>query len=322
MADEGDEYIDTEPSIVRSDVADEYIRSTHYDLCLAWNWNYDGDLAVLLDAACRSRGLAFLQVTPDNLADVLQALASGQMTLRAFFDRASDADARFTPLVQWAHDHATYRINPQERASRTWDKAAMHLALITAGLYTPYTIVLPSYDEQAVLPPVDVSPLGERFIIKPAHGGGGAGVVTEATSLSQVIAARQEYSHDRYLLQAHIVPARCDSRPAWFRVIHCAGQVSLCWWDTHTHVYAPVTPAEESGYSLAPLRQVAASIAHLCGLELFSTEVALTPDGLFVVVDYVNDQIDLRLQSKTPDGVPDDIVRDIAARLAALVAAR
>jgi hypothetical protein len=61
--------------------------------------------------------------------------------------------------------------------------------------------------------------------------------------------------------------------------------------------------------------------AHLCGLELFSTEVTLTPDGLFVVVDYVNDQIDLRLQSKTPDGVPDDIVRDVAARLATLVAA-
>jgi len=67
---------------------------------------------------------------------------------------------------------------------------------------------------------------------------------------------------------------------------------------------------------------VAASIAHLCGLELFSTEVALTPDGLFVVVDYVNDQIDLRLQSKTPDGVPDTIVRDVATRLTTLVAAR
>jgi hypothetical protein len=39
-----------------------------------------------------------------------------------------------------------------------------------------------------------------------------------------------------------------------------------------------------------------------------------------VVVDYVNDQIDLRLQSKILEGVPDDIVQDIAERLVNQVA--
>jgi len=316
-------------------VADVLIRLIRYDLCLAWNWNYDGDFAALLDAACRPRGLSLLQITPDNLAEVLRALTGGQVTFRAFLDRASNADARFTPLVQWAREHAAYRINPQERASRTWDKAAMHLALITAGLYTPYSIVLPSCDEQAVLPPV-MSPLGERFTIKPAHGGGGAGVITEATSLSQVIAARQEYPHDRYLLHAHIVPARCDSRPAWFRVTFPKGappklsgrfRIPVLVGHPHPRLRARHPGRRKRLWSgpLAPgggIHRVYSPAAHLCGLELFSTEVALTPDGLFVVVDYVNDQIDLRLQSKTPDGVPDTIVRDVAARLAALVAGR
>jgi len=205
-----------------------------------------------------------------------------------------------------------------------------YLALIGAGLYTPYSIVLPSCDEQAVLPPVDMSPLGERFTIKPAHGGGGAGVVTGATSLSQVIAARQEYPHDRYLLQAHSVPARCDSRPAWFRVTFPKGAPPKLSGRFRSPPH-PRLRARHPGRRkslrpgpLAPgggIHRVYSPAAHLCGLELFSTEVALTPDGLFVVVDYVNDQIDLRLQSKTPDGVPDDIVRDVAARLATLVAA-
>ena len=99
-------------------MADVLIRLIRYDLCLAWNWNYDGDFAALLDAACRPRGLSLLQITPDNLAEVLRALTGGQVTFRAFLDRASNADARFTPLVQWAREHAAYRINPQERASR------------------------------------------------------------------------------------------------------------------------------------------------------------------------------------------------------------
>lgn len=294
---------------------------TSYDLCLTWNWEYDADFVMVLDMACRSHGLSLLQITPDNLVDLLQALVSHQITFRAFLDRASEADARFIPVIQWAHDHAVYRINPHEQASRSWDKATMHLALISTGLHTPYTIILPSYGEQPILPPIDLSPLGDSFTIKPAHGSGGAGVVIEATSLGQVFAARQECSTDRYLLQAHIVPVQLGSRPAWFRVIYCAGRIYPCWWDPCTHVYTFVTLAEVSHYYLGPLYDITTSIARLCGLDLFSTEISLTPEGLFVIVDYVNDPIDLRLQSKTLDGVPDDIVHDIAEHLVGLVAA-
>jgi hypothetical protein len=37
------------------------------------------------------------------------------------------------------------------------------------------------------------------------------------------------------------------------------------------------------------------------------------------VVDYVNDPVDLRLQSKAIDGVPDGYVESIAGRLVRLV---
>ncbi len=294
---------------------------TSYDLCLAWNWEHDADLVSLLEEACAAHGLSLLQITPGNLAAILDSLARRELAFGAFWDRASEVDTRFAPVVQWAHDQALYHINPHEQALRTWDKAAMHWVLIGAGLHTPYTLVLPSYQERPDLPSVDLTSLGDRFTIKPAHGGGGEGVVMEATQLSQVLAARQEYPADQYLLQAHIVPAELDSRPAWYRVLYCAGQVYPCWWDTHTHVYIPVTAAEEGRYGLGPLHDIAASIARLCGLDLFSTEIALTADHLFVVVDYINDQIDLRLQSKAMDGVPDEIVRDIAQRLAGLVKA-
>jgi hypothetical protein len=294
---------------------------TNYDLCLAWNWEHDADFVTLLEAACASQGLSLLQITPNNLAAILESLVGNDATFRAFWDRASEADAAFAPVVWWARDQAIFHINPHEQALRTWDKAAMHWVLIGAGLYVPCTLVLPSYQEQPVLPSVDLGLLGDRFTIKPAHGGGGDGVIMEATELSQVLTARQEYPADQYLLQAHIVPAELDSRPAWYRVLYCAGQIYPCWWDMHTHVYTPVTAAEEDKHGLRPLHDITASIAHLCGLDLFSTEIALTGQALFVVVDYINDQIDLRLQSKAVDGVPDAIVGDVARRLAALVKA-
>jgi hypothetical protein len=292
--------------------------TTVYDICIAWNWEYDADFVGLIGTACESHRLSLLQVVPDNLADVLQDLAGQRLGFRVFLDRASDSDACFLPLVQWARDHAAYRINPYEQARRAWDKAAMHSAFIEAGLHAPRTIILPPHEEQPDLPPVDLDVLGDSLAIKPARGGGGEGVILEATSFDQVLAARQDAPADKYLLQAHVVPAALGSRPAWFRVIYCAGQVYPCWWDPETHIYAPVTSAEESGHHLEPLREIAVSIARLCGLDLFSSEVALTPERRFAVVDYVNDPLDLRLQSKAADGVPDEIVRGIAERLVSL----
>jgi hypothetical protein len=63
-------------------------------------------------------------------------------------------------------------------------------------------------------------------------------------------------------------------------------------------------------------------LASLCRLELFSTEIALTPARRFLIIDYVNDPIDLRLQSQSREGVPDRIVAAIARNLADYVAVR
>jgi hypothetical protein len=289
-----------------------------YDLCLTWNWEYDADFVQLLDLACKSRGLSLLQITPENLEEMIRSLENEEITFRTFFDRAADADPRFIPFVEWAGLHSVHRINSHASACRAWDKVAMHQA-VSPHTDTPLTLILPSYDEQPVLSEMDLASLGESFIIKPAYGGGGDGVITEATSLDQVLAARQQFPSQRYLLQAHAIPARLGSRMAWFRVIYCTGKVHPCWWDSGTHIYAAVISDEETRYHLEALRTITSSIARLCGLELFSTEISLTPRGRFVTIDYANDPIDLRLQSKTLDGVPDNIVRDITERLADLV---
>jgi hypothetical protein len=293
-----------------------------FDLCLAWNWEYDADLAAFLEAACRERGLSLLQVTPDNLAEVWQSLLSGELVVGALFDRASDDQAPFLSLVDWARAHGVRRINPRERALRAWDKATMHAKFARAGLLTPHTIILPPFSAQPELAALDLSSLGASFVIKPACRGGGLGVVHAASSLTEVLVARQFYPNDHYLLQTRVTPVTLGGRGAWFRVIACGGELYPCWWDCQTHVYTPITVEEIGQLGLQPLMDTVHRIATLCGLDLFSTEIALTTDDSFVAVDYVNDPIDLRLQSKTPEGVPDAIVRNIARRLVAMLDCR
>jgi hypothetical protein len=290
----------------------------NYDLCLTWNWEYDADFVKLLNLACQSHGLSFLQITPENVLDMMQSITNEEIVFQVFFDRASDTDPRFIPVVQWACNHVVHHINFHKLACRAWDKVAMH-QVISVSMNTPVTITLPSYNEQPLLPEIDLSSLGESFTIKPAYGGGGDGVINEATTLSQVLIARQEFPNQRYLLQGYIIPPHLGSRMAWFRVIYCAGKVYPCWWDNYTHIYTRVTSSEETCYNLGSLRSITSSVANLCGLTLFSTEITITSDGRFVIVDYVNDPIDLRLQSKTFDGVPEDILKDITERLVELI---
>jgi hypothetical protein len=286
-----------------------------YDLCVAWNWEYDADFIGLLDLSCQSRGLSLLQIKPDNLPQMLNSLVGGEFSCRVFFDRASDVDPQFMPLIQWVGEDSICSINAYELASHTWDKAEMHSLLVAEGINVPNTIILPPYIEQPEIDPIDLSPLGDQFTIKPAHGSGGIGVMTNATSWDQVLSVRKEQSTDQYLLQAHIAPIQLDVLPAWFRVIYCDGLVFPCWWNPSTHIYVPVTEGDKNNHGLAPLNDIAVAIAQLCGLDLFSTEIACTADGLFVVVDYVNDQIDLRLQSHAAEGVPDHIVKAVADQL-------
>jgi hypothetical protein len=154
---------------------------------------------------------------------MMQRITNEEIGVQVFFDRASDTDARFIPVVQWACNHVVHHINFHKLACRAWDKVAMH-QVISVSMNTPLTITLPSYDEQPLLPEIDLSSLGKSFTLKPAYGGGGDGVINGATTLRQVLLARQEFPTQRYLLQAHIIPARLGSRMAWFRVIYCAGK--------------------------------------------------------------------------------------------------
>ncbi|HEY5270338.1 MAG TPA: hypothetical protein VII97_08375 [Anaerolineales bacterium] len=291
----------------------------HYDLCLAWNWEYDRDFVHLLESACTRVGLTFFSVTTENLDSTLAGLSSREISFACFFDRASESDPRFQPLVDRAPQSSVFRINPQELTVWSADKATMHLEFVSRGLDTPYTILLSPCHEQPGLPQLDLSPLGGRFAIKPASLGGGEGVVLEATSLEQVLSVRWQYPHEKYLLQAHVTPQVLDGRPAWFRVLVCDGAVYPSWWDQRTHVYTRVTAEERFRFGLRSLYEVARRIAQICRLDLFSTEITLSADGCFMAVDYVNDPLDLRLQSKAADGVPDTFVENIAGRLARLV---
>ncbi len=290
----------------------DYNSPMRYDLCLPWYWEYDDVFVGMVERACIEEGISFWQIKPDNLLESITALYKGVTTFKTLLHRGQ-GEAIFDPIPRWAREFGTRRINPAEVSAWSEDKATMHLELINAGLHTPHTILLAPFLEQPVLPQIDLSPLGEKFVIKPSNGGGGEGVIIGASSMDEILQARMEFPEQKYLIQAHVTPCVIEETPAWFRIFYANGETYPCWWDTETHIYSNVTAQEESQYRLIRLREITKRIASICKLDWFSTEIALADE--FIVVDYVNDEIDTRVQSQAMDGVPDEIMENITRQL-------
>ena len=295
--------------------------TTTLDICIAWEWKYDKDFIALLRRNCLGCGLSTCVVDPGSLAEIERAVASGELAFRAFFDRASDTNPAFVPLAAALGNTETLCVNPLPDVERAIDKAAMHHEFSIRGIDVPRTIILPVFrdDDPAEALPV-LGELGVPFIIKPAHGGGGLGVLVGARSLAEVQAARMEFRHDRILVQENIVPRLIEGRKAWFRAYYAGGDTLLCWWDPQRHIYERVTTDEAARWGLGRMEAITREIRAIARLNFFSTEIALTDSMRWVSVDYVNDQCDMRFKSRTPEGVPDDVEQSICGSLARFVA--
>ncbi len=295
------------------------VRIEAVDLAVAWNWECDRPFIGMIREACGRRGLSLQEIRPEDLIEVLARARRGEWTCRVFLDRASDWDEAFEALVDWAREAGVFRLNPTERARAAWDKAAMHQRFVAAGLPTPPTWILPPWEAQPAVEWQEewMGPL----IAKPAFGGGGEGV-RRIAGPEDLTALRAAFPDQPFLLQRYVRPRRLAGRPAWFRVLYAVDQAFPCWWDPETHRYAPVTEAEREALGLHPLWALGHRIADVCGLHLFSSEIALEEGGGFLCIDYVNDPMDTRPQSAVPEGVPDDVLRRIADRIAEVVLRR
>ena len=295
------------------------------DLGIAWVWQYDLEFIEIVEKAAQRAGLKTFRIERHNVFEFTEALKKHQVSLRVLFDRASDEDELFQPLARYVAQHRPDMgvINPLHLQAGAADKATMHLEFLSHGIDVPYTIIISPYNHkrELELSLSELANLGRPFIVKPANTtGGGIGVVLGAETLKDILEARQHHRNDKYLLQETVKPAYLSENRAWFRVIYAFGAIFPCWWDDQTHIYETVTLEEEEAFGLNELRDLTERIHTVCRLEFFSTEIVYTPQNKFVIVDYVNEICDMRVQSTHRDGVPDGIIREIAERLTGFVA--
>lgn len=285
-----------------------------FDLGLSFVWEYDVDFIALIEKAFQKAGLSTFLISYYNISEITNKVINKELSFNFYFDRASDVEEEFEKIGKVLNRRKAVIFNPYDKVQHAIDKASMHLEFITAGLNVPHSIIIPPHSEreEIYISIDDLAILGRPFIIKPCNTtGGGVGVVTGAESLKEVLDERITNINDKYILQEKIYPSFFDGKRAWFRSFWAFGEVVPVWWDDQTHLYSELTPDEISRYNLKKIAGITKKIAEITGLDFFSTEIVYTNNNKFLIIDYVNDQCDMRLSSKHIDGVPESVVNRI-----------
>ncbi len=286
----------------------------HFDLAISYKWEYDEEFVNLIEEIFQKDGLKTFIIRELNLPETIELLKKKRLNFKAYLDRASDEDQNFVPISNFLSRRKCYIINPHNKTKRIVDKSRMHKKLVKRKFQLPQTIVLPpfSFHPQLPIEETQINDLRKPFIIKPSLiSGGGEGVIRNASSLLEIQEERKRNRSEKYLVQEKIYPRIIGTHRAWFRVFWAFDKAIPTWWDDRTHIYNCVTQEEIKKHNLLSLIRITARLARITKLDYFSTEIALTKEHKFVLIDYVNDQCDMRLKSNHPDGIPDDVVIEL-----------
>jgi hypothetical protein len=291
-----------------------------YDVVMTHKLDADDFFIHRVQQHCAERGLNLFLIEPLWVERFLELFERGEVWARVLLNMHSehhDATDIYHRLIRLAHERNTRVVDPPDVALAAFDKARLHPRLVEAGLSVPPSIIVPREQvEGLVLSEADLALLGSPFIVKPALGYGRRGLVLDATGPADVARSAATWPDTQYLLQRRILPRALKGEPAYFRVYSVFGSIWCCWWNCYTDRYRMMLEEEEESLRLTPLREIVSKVAALTGMSFFSSEVALTEAGEFVLIDYVNDQCHMLSQSSNPQmGVPDALVAAIAKRL-------
>ncbi|MBU6401132.1 MAG: hypothetical protein KGS61_12495 [Verrucomicrobia bacterium] len=291
-----------------------------YDVVMTHKLDADDFFIHRVQQHCAERRLNFFLIDPLWVEAFRAALEQGKVWARVLLNLHSEhhqpADV-YHRLVRLAAERRIQVVDPPDVALAAFDKARLHPRLLAAGLQVPYTVIVPR--EQAAtfeLSAADRAALGTPFVIKPSLGYGKRGVLLNATSERDLNRSMADWPDPHYLLQRLVVPKTLNGAPAYFRVFFVFGGVWVCWWNCYTSRYRLMTDAEMATDGLGPLTAIVRRVADLTGMRFFSSEIAQTDVGEFILIDYMNDQCHMLSQTAHPGmGVPDELVAAVAARL-------
>jgi len=143
--------------------------------------------------------------------------------------------------------------------------------------------------------------------------------VLTINSIDDVLKLKREDEDESYFAQERVLPISLESKPAWFKVLYCFGEIIPLRWHPETREHESLSLRQIYRLGLHEIWPITKKIKQACKLDFFSTDIAVKDKGKFLVVDYVNERPDMRQKSKFKDALPDEIVDKVISNIIAFV---
>ena len=284
-----------------------------YDIVLSSpNSNYDF-FAHRMREICEHLGLTFFMVDDVWVQEFLQKLQSGEVQVRVLMDPGADQYVQDDPYLLLAKEvkrQGGFVIDDPDTSAIMAHKGRFHKILLENHIPVPETVIVSRSElDRFKLTDEIKAQLGIPFVVKPAWGMSSQGVILDGYSEDDLHkSAEQAPNSDSFLIQRRLKPKQLGDHSGWFRLFHVFGEVIACWWDPQSHEYQLVSPVQQQYFKLGRLKSIERSIGRVSKMKFFTSEICLTEEGQFFVVDYLNAEPDMNPRSFYPNGVPDEVI--------------
>ncbi|PIR82332.1 hypothetical protein COU20_02815 [Candidatus Kaiserbacteria bacterium CG10_big_fil_rev_8_21_14_0_10_59_10] len=289
-----------------------------YDIGIGWTDPVEQAFAELLSKEAKKRKRSFRQITLETMVDDLAALERGDFHISTYLDRGFFESFGFTLAAQLLEARGAHVINSPAAVARASSKAHLYPLLKKARLPLPDTYLITRKTPHRELARI-ARKLGAPFVVVSSYGLGDAKdrVLLTAEDADDIEGFMEGNFADTFLAHTYVQPAVLHGRTAWFRPIHACGDILPLWWEPLSGFYRPFGSTHEERQIASEMETHMRTIRGICGLDLFSAEFALTPEGTLLLIDYANNPIDLNSSDKVQGGLPPKILERIAHALTA-----
>ena len=202
-----------------------------YDVAIATPFsNYDFFAHRMMEL-CGQMGLTYFFVNELWVNEFMEKLVNKELQVRVLLDMTAaqtEEDDPFTMLAREVKRQKGYVIDDPDTVMQAAHKGYFHQVLEDNGVPVPETVIVLRDDIAAFDVDEDVvARVGLPFVVKPAWGDSGLGVVVDGYSKASLYkSAREAPNSDAFLLQRFVDPQQLATTPDGFGSTTSAGRLS------------------------------------------------------------------------------------------------